>query len=752
MSEMFPRRASGGGRVRQSRSNTRTTYYALEGGLDIVTPALSVAPGKALAMVNFEPWYQGGYRRIPGYERFDGQPKPSDASFVGFECTDVTTPLLAIGDTVTGDISGTSGEVCGIWDDSAEGDIYLTDWMGVTKVSGGTGVFDNGEGLNGGDYTINNDPIELAAPDIDTEELWWLEAEDNYRADIIEVPGDNRVFGVWQRQADVYAWRNNVGETIGVMHHSSAAGWVTAGITLADYVRFDAAELAGESLVEGDTLTGGTSGATATIHRIILNGGSVAWDGSGEGYYVLTNVVGGPFQNNEQLESPALTRIADADGASQTFEFSPDGVYRFHNHNFFGGSGTYRAYGCNGIDPAFEIDENMIVSPILMPSNPNAALPGSGISPTNTPFLIEEHRNHLFLMFPGGSLQHSVPGEPLNFQSFLGAGEFGLGDEGTSLNSVVGNVLIASTTRETRGLFGTSISDWELKIVAEQSGSLLYGSQKIDTVYSLDDLGITSVARSDQFGDFISATVSQQIQPIVISARPRFNDSVIVRESNQYRMYFNDNTAIVMYVTAGSQAETQVRRRTAKSPSEFGFLSYDIPVKNIYNTDDENGKERTYFCTDDLTNHGYVFEDQIGKNFDGAVIRSYVRTAFNQVGSPSFRKKFRRVDLELNAPSQLTIRFQSDLSYSAAESSSSVDILNDVMNIPALDIVGGGGFWDISNWDEFLWDGQPISTARAELRGTGENISFLIFNETAYSAPWVMQGITLHYDMRRLQR
>jgi len=751
MSEMFPRR---GDRTRRGRNTTRTQYYALAGGLDIVSPALTLDPGRALAMVNFEPWYEGGYRRIPGYERFDGQPKPSDASYVGFECTDITTPLLAIGDTVTGDISGTSGEVCGLWDDSAE-DAALqvgTDWMGVTKVSGGTGVFNNGEGLNAGDYTVNNTPVVLAAPNADQEEIWLLEAEDNYRADIIEVPGAGRVRGAWQRQADIYAWRNNIGETVGVMHHSSAAGWVTAGITMADYIRFENAELAGETIGEGATITGGSSGATAEIHRVVLNGGSVAWDGSGEGYYVLINVVGGPFTNGEQLESPALTRLSDAVGANVTFAFSPNGIYRFHNHNFFGGSGTYRTYGCNGIDPGFEIDENMIVSPILMPTNPLTTLPGSGIAPTNTPFLVEEHRNHLFFMFPGGSLQHSIPGVPMNWQAFLGAGEFGLGDEGTSLNSVVGNALIVSTTRETRGLFGTGVIDWELRLIAEQSGSLLYGSKKIDTVYSLDDLGITSVARSDQFGDFISATVSQQVQPILIAARKNFNDSTIVRESNQFRMYFTDNSCLVMYVTAGSQAETQVRRRTAKTPAEFGFLSYDIPVKSIYNTDDENGKERTYFCTNDVTNEGFVFEDQIGKNFDGDEIASYIRTAFNQVGSPSRRKKFRRVDLELNTPGQLTLSFQSDLSYSALESSSSVDNLDQIANIPTIDIVGGGGFWDIDNWDEFQWDGQALTTARAELRGTGENISFLIFNETAFSDPWVMQGITLHYDMRRLQR
>ena len=307
------------------------------------------------------------------------------------------------------------------------------------------------------------------------------------------------------------------------------------------------------------------------------------------------------------------------------------------------------------------------------------------------------------------------------------------------MNSIVGNVLVLSTTRETRGLFGTSISDWELRIVAEQSGSLLNGSKKSDTVYSLDDLGITSIARSDQFGDFVSATVSQQVQPLVIAKRPNFTDSVIVRESNQFRLYFSDNSCLVMYVPAGSQAESRQFRRDTRT--QFGSLLYDIPVTQIYNTDDATGKERTYFVTADATAEGFVFEDQIGKNFDGAKIAAFTRTVFNPLDSPAYRKKYRRADLELDTPTQLDIKVNSDLTYG-----SSLGSAEDITTI------GGGGLFDVDNWDEFVFDGQIISTARVELSGTGENIGFLIFNETAKAAPWVMQGLTLHYDLRRIQR
>ena len=127
------------------------------------------------------------------------------------------------------------------------------------------------------------------------------------------------------------------------------------------------------------------------------------------------------------------------------------------------------------------------------------------------------------------------------------------------------------------------------------------------------------------------------MQPIVIAQRPRFNDSTIVRESNEFRLYFNDNSFIIMYVPAGSQAESRQGQNTVQK-TQFGFGSYDIPVKLIFNTDDLDGKERTYFVTDNLTWQGYVFEDQIGKNFDGEAIASYVSTAFIHVGTPSERK------------------------------------------------------------------------------------------------------------------
>jgi hypothetical protein len=54
----------------------KTTLMA--GGLDLVTQPISMPPGKAISASNYEPDV-AGYTSSGGYERFDGQPRPSDA-------------------------------------------------------------------------------------------------------------------------------------------------------------------------------------------------------------------------------------------------------------------------------------------------------------------------------------------------------------------------------------------------------------------------------------------------------------------------------------------------------------------------------------------------------------------------------------------------------------------------------------------------------------------------------------------------
>jgi hypothetical protein len=896
-------------------TEVKTSYFPLGGGLDIATPTLSMPPGRALALVNFEPWFNGGYRRIDGFERYDGRPSPHEQTFIGFDVSSVED--VVVGNTITGGTSAATGVVIGVYEDDGT---FGSDVLAVTKVTGtfvngesigvaatnvdhqllpDTAITDVGANIASGLYTDINEGIEDAqslsglyrdddvpalrsvsdewaanpvlislspldagaatvvswtlrvrarvlrdgpetddtatysftfgpgadsqtidfteadvgggwitrtveqavsaasvanvnaesvilsqsayaqngyaadglrlevdavdviayydgttnirsaplqeyAPNQDVEDEFLLAAQAEYRSDIAVVPGLGPVRGAWRRFDDVYAIRNNVGNTAGVLHKSSASGWTTAGITLSRTLFYtggtDAADP--DFILEGDSINGATSGATAVVHRVIIHSGAPGTNDAA-GYLVLTSVVGN-FSAAENIRVGANV-VAVATAVQTTFAFPPGGKYRFLNHNFFGSTGTYNVYGVNGVGPAFEIDENSVVSPILFPAVAATDQPAS-----NVPFLIEEHKNYLFLAFPGGRFVQSVVGEPLVFNGFLGAAEFGMGSEITGLNSVVGTVLIVNTETETRGLFGVDVTDWDLKLIGERTGGKLFSLQKLDTVYGLDSLGITSIKRTDAFGAYGGSTVSQSIQPLIDSLRDNLNDSTIVRRSNQYRAYFTDSQCLIMYVPApGSEAERRGEIRSVGAA--FGFASYPFAIKSVWNTEDENGLERAYFVTESTVNafgtstpnEGYVFEDLVGGSFDGDTIRSSARIAFNFLKSPAYRKHFWRAELEINSTRALHLRLISDLTFGNTEGDSSQG---------TIDIVSGGNFWDVGNWDEFIWDGQNLDLARVGLGGSGENIGFLFYNESAITDPFILQSLIVHYSLRRLQR
>lgn len=712
-------------------AQTTTKYWPLAGGLDVVTPALSVDPGYSLAMVNFEPWYNGGYRRIDGFERYDGHPAPSAAMYIGFNVSSAAGFVL--GQVINDSTSGASGKICGI-DGLA---------IGVTMV---TGTFNLGDSLGGGGVTITSPPGQSVSPSLTDNGTWLLQARNYYRANISAVPGSGPVSGIWRRLANTYAIRNNAGATAGILWLASAAGWTQTGITMAWSLYFSGG--GGGSAqplpATGATLTGGTSGATGTVQRAITHSGTTATNDAA-GFYTLTNVAGA-FTNGELLRVGGTT-VATAASGSSRFAFSPNGKYEFVNNNFFAMSSTYRTYGCNGLDPSFEIDENNVVHPILLPINPLTGQPA-----VNNPLLIECHQNYLFLAFPGGTFQNSVAGTPMQYNGFLGAADFGIGDEITGMKSIVGNVLVLTTQRQTRAMYGTAPSDpstpWTLKLIGEKMGAKLYTAQKLDTVYSLNDLGISNFNRVLSFGDFAAVTVSQLIQPIVQSLRQNVNCSTIVRSSNQYRLYFNDGSILIMYVVVAGQGNAAYYS-SASTKVQFGYAQYPLVVYRIYNSEDQNGTEVSYFSSSN--NDGFVYQDRSGIDFDGALVAAYNRLVFNNVGSPAYRKYFRRVDLELNSPAQISLQFVHDLSYGSPDYGSGNSQFT-TSNVPVISVFGGGGFWDVSNWENFTWDGQNISTARADLGGSGENIGFLIFNNSNTTAPFVLQGLTLHYELRRLQR
>ncbi len=802
-------------RSAQLKSVTQTKYYPFNGGLDIVTPALSVDPGFALSMVNFEPWYNGGYRRVDGYERFDGRAKPSNAVVYGAVVSALTGISLgtATGSPGTGVVSGATAQFV------EAVTVGGTSWLALTNVSG---TFGTGEKILFGTATstgtiVTAPSLNFAPTGTGTSGFAYLseflaQAQNFYRAQIQPVPGTGNVLGAWQLGTNIYAWRGTgTGTAAALMYQATGTGWVaagtyttnlyyqglglltavgtgsvnvqgqvvisamasgtfTTGMTISDtggYIPQGATNVQitsgtggvgtfqlsldpamavpSETIfglnptanlpVAGQVVTGASSGATGTLYQAVAQDTSV-------GYLSMTGVTG-TFTNNENLQVSGVT-FAQAQGTSSKFAFPHTGFYRFLNANFYANTSSYFIYGVNGQGPAFQIDQNGVIMPILMPLNP---LPNQ---PTTNPFLICAYQNFLFLAFPGGILQQSVQGVPVQFDGFLGAAEFGVGAEITNLHSMVGPNLIIPTGRNTQAISGSSDANFTQATIAEKAGAILNASVLLDTVYALNNLGITSLSRTQSYGNFVGSTISQLVQPMVAALRPFFTDATIVRSSNEARFYFTDGSVLIMYVPGLGQQNKAWSAIETGVTAQFGYANYPAPIFCIYNTEDNLNNEISLLW---FHQRGWVRLSGSDPAHPGMELLLPATPDWRSTMSeaPATRKYFRRADLEINSPAQILLKFAADLSYSNQESSSAVANLT-ASNIPVSNVFGGGGYWDSVNWNQFDWDGQAISTARAQLTGTGENISFLIFHQAIVDTPFILQGLVLYFDPRRLQR
>jgi hypothetical protein len=106
-------------------------------------------------------------------------------------------------------------------------------------------------------------------------------------------------------------------------------------------------------------------------------------------------------------------------------------------------------------------------------------------------------------------------------------------------------------------------------------------------------------------------------------------------------------------------------------------------------------------------------------------------------------KRFLKAVIEVDAPTGAGLQFTPDYDYGSPvyPSADTSSLTSDT----------GGGFWDIDNWDEFLWDQQAVGEAEAYLFGTGRNIALVIRSAATYETPHTIRSVTYHYNLHALR-
>jgi len=630
---------------------------------------------------------------------------------------------------------------------------------------------------------LSNGPPVLRDATIDSTLVTELQSRiEEKRETITVVPGTGSVLGVWGYSGDIYAFRNKTGDATAGMYKSTTAGWTE--IELGTALNFDGTTGNGEMVVDsvlsgaggalgtvaglsyygnwdlgakgtvvltgvtgtfvddealtsptlsfdggeveilvGDTITGATSGKTATVKIVTIASGAWADDDAAGYLSIISNT--GTWTNSEEIyvlgakralvngsSEPSAKTLANANGTQYAQTLQPAGTYDFVNFNFQGTDGLEKMYGANNVDNAFEFDGTTFVKIY------------TGMS-TDTPKYVEAYKNHLFLTFPKGSLQNSSLQFPTFFSTTAGAAEIVVGDEITGLSVESKDAMGVFGRNNIYILYGTSSADWNLTTFYHGSGAVDGTVQKMHTTIFLDDRGITSIGATLNYGDFKQSVISQKVDPLVQKYKDNVVTSLRIRDKNQYRLYFDDKTGITMTFI------------NAKNEGILPFTLSDQIVCSC-SAEDSNGDEVLYGGFDD----GYVRKIDSGTSFDGATVASFVRLAYFHYGTPQLKKRFREILLELTADTSTTLNIYPDFNYGDTT----------VPTSSTYDIVVTDDEWNVDDVQSDSLGVAVVDKARARIRGQGENMGILIKNSSIYDKPVTLQGAVVQYSDRGIKR
>lgn len=689
--------------------------FAFSGGLDVVSAALALPPGRLRSGLNYEPLAEG-YGRVDGYERFDGKPSPSSRAYWLLPF-DTGVSAITAGMTITGGTSGATGIVVlepvgftGAWSGTGAGTLVLGNVTGTFQDNEQLLASATLRALAAGPATQNSAGTALL------DEAYTEAVQDYQRSLIAKVPGSGPVRGVAELNGTIYAWRDNTGATYCDMWRATSSGWVQ--VNLGTQMFFDQGLVAIE---EGVAIAGASSGATATVRRVVRQTGD--WGTDAAGYVVLSGVTG-TFTGGETLVQSAVN-VARA-GVASSIRIQPGGKYHTINHNFYGAASRRAMYGASGVAFGFEFD-GTAYTPIR-----------TGM-PDDKPTRVFEIANHLGLTFPGGSVQFSGIGEPVLFDVTLGAGEIGFGTEVTDVIQANETAVVLFGQQKISILGGSDADSFQLQELTEEAGAEAWTAQRIGTTVYLDRRGLRDLRATQAFGNFKTGTLSALIEPYFrvkrkAGAVPVL--SLVSRSKTHYRLYWSDGTGLSVYMGG-------------KTPEAIPFSLNGMQPYCGTTCELEDGTEGIFIGGED----GYVYRMDSGPSFDGTGVQGFVMTPYNHFQSSMQDKRFRKATIELQAQPLTRIGIMAQYNYgdgtTPISGNKDFDVVGSGEGLDFL-VQGGGGNFDLDFWNEFFWSSPSEGTADADIDGFGRNASFIIACKSAKTeGPHVLQAYTIRFSPRR---
>jgi hypothetical protein len=672
--------------------------FQLKGGLDLVTPTMSLRPGVARSALNFEVNVTGGYSRVAGYERTDGRAaKPSSAKYGSITLANVAS--ITVGGNVSNGL-GATGVVIAI----VGSRVFFTKQVGT---------FSAGQTVNGVTTITATGGATTSAERAEYLRL----AADVYRADILPVPGSGPVRGVALYGGVLYAWRDNITATALGMYKATTGGWVA--VSFGYEVSFNLGSVApaiGATIVKGPV--------SAVVRAVCLESGSFA-GGTAVGRLIVDAPVGGAFTAGSLTSGGTLTLNSGLAGSlvQAAITLLPGGRVQTFQASFGGGQ-SKKLYGCDNVNRGWEFDGTTLV-PIR-----------TGMT-TDKPENVVVHKNYLFYSF-GPSVQFSAIGNPYSWSPILGAGELVAADTVTAFSILPGSdttgALGIFTPDTTHVLYGTAFGaggDANFVNFNNGLGAWKYTVQNMEQAYALDSRGVVAMGTVKDFGNFDTSTLTLNVRPFIQTHRGYETASGLNREKAQYRVFYSDGYALFSTILNGKYLGSMP-------------VLYPNPVLCWCEGRLTDQTEYSYFGSDD----GYIRQMESGNSFDGQEVPFRLHLNFDSIGNQRVLKRYRHAAFEMIGGGYVEFQAGYSLAYNS----------NIVLDQPPYQ-TAVGSFSDSATYDSgftydsgLSYDGRTLGPAELGIAGTAENISIIVKGTTNKYPVFGINTVTIHYTPRRGMR
>ena len=684
---------------------TDLKYIPFGGGMNLIDSHVTMPDGMLTECLNFEQVFgKQGYFRIGGYERYDGRLEPHKATYHVLEF-DQGTAAINVGDIVTG--PSASGDVIaveiesGSWGSNAAGRLILGNL---------TGSWADNQAINVATQKATAAAASYQGSISETLDTTYkaLAIEDR-RQVIQQVPGSGPILGIGVANNTVYAVRNVVGNTSATLYKATVSGWTSVKTGLYPSGRF--------RMIQANF-----SGSTTSLFLFGCDGRNRPFKFDGTTFTFMAPIYGS--------QATSTTSIAIGTGNKA---FTCTETLR----SFASGQEFYvwsSANAANWMKGTFVSYTTNVLTINVTATGGSGTFTDWEISKSDfsdKPFDLVAHRDHMFLAYPFGQVQTSNLGDPMTYTTT--AALFGLGDEITGMVSMKGGVMAIYCQGKTMLLEGADKTTWKMSINSLSSGASLYSAQEISSnALALDIRGLTSLQATLNFGGFEMSVFSRYIKPYLDEMTPFVVDSRVIKSKNQYRLYAGNGVVVTCTILSPNPQITP--QDVAFTRSSYGQTIACVGGGDLY------GEEYHFFGT----SNGWVMREDVGASFDGAPIPSVIRTPFLSFKSPSNKKRFRKLIIEIETPQLTEIKFRELFDYADGMYAPSIQF--------STSAYGGGGQWNVNSWDTFQWS-LPVQTqAEQNVAGVGRNMALLMWHESALDDAFSLQGLIVHYSILGMAR